>query len=160
MAMRKQVVMLMVGALFFTTPSVFAMWKDNPDVPTKSSATTKYPLPEQPLTAPLPARSGTKVVTPEWLLSLPNLRDNYPVIRWLNNTHLLYASPSRENKKEWSIELLDVRTGTHKLLGEGSDPKPSPDSQWIAFIHGKKETKQLWIMSPNGSNRKQLSHVP
>jgi len=157
--MRKQMVMLMVGTIFFTTNSVFSMQQDNQDAPTKSSTTIKHSLPEQPLTSPLPARSGPNVVTADFLLGLPNYSGNRPVIRWLNNTHLLYASPSRENKKEWAIELLDVGTGTHKFLGEGFNPKPSPDRKWIAFIHGEKEAKQLWIMHSDGEDKKQLSHV-
>jgi len=99
------------------------------------------------------------VVTSEWLLSLPNLNFNCPVIKWLDNTRLVHASPPTENKREWTIELLDVHTNESKVLGEGSYPSPSPDGRWIAFVRGEKEAKQLWIMDRNGMNPKQLSHV-
>ena len=118
-----------------------------------------FPVPEQPLTSPLPAHSGSRVVSPDWLLSLPKSSWDPPVIRWLNNTHLLYDSPPLENKEERTIELLDVRTGDHKILGEGSHPTPSPDGQWIVFTRGEKEAKQLWIMRSNGADLKQFSHI-
>ena len=105
-----------------------------------------YPLPKQGLTSPLPARSGMKVVTPEWLLSLPRENEDYPIVRWLDNTHLLYAYPPKQNDQEWTIELVNVHTGERKVLGEGTNPIPSPDSQWIAFTRGTKEEKQLWLM--------------
>lgn len=118
-----------------------------------------FSVPKQPLTSPLPARNGTNVVTPEWLLSLPKCSWESPVVRWLNNTHILYDSPPLENKPERTIELRNILTGEHKVLGTGSHPNPSPDGQWIAFVHGKKEEKQLWIMDSKGENRKQLSRV-
>ena len=116
-------------------------------------------IPEQPLTTPLPARPGTKAVTPEWLLSLPQASTDYPSVRWLDNTHLLYAYPPKQNNQEWTIELFNVHTGERKVLGEGTNPLPSPDSQWIAFTLGTKEEKQLWIMDSKGKNAKQLSHI-
>ncbi|MBA3814481.1 MAG: S9 family peptidase [Alphaproteobacteria bacterium] len=99
------------------------------------------------------------MVTADFLLGLPHDSLNDPMLRWLDNTHLLYASPSRENRQKWTIELLDVHTGAHKILGEGSNPEPSPDSHWIAFTHGEKEAKQLWMMHSDGEGKKQLSHV-
>lgn len=153
--MKIQVIILIACTIFFTTNPVFAMQQDNQD----SSTTTKHPLPEQPLTSPLPARGGANVVTADFLLDLPNYSVNHPVMRWLNNAHLLYASPSSENRQKWTIELLDVHTGEHKVLGTGSNPEPSPDSQWIAFTHGEKEAKQLWIMHSDGKDKKQLSHI-
>ena len=157
--MKKQMIIVMLGTILFAINSVFTVRQDQKDAPTRLSITTKHPLPKQPLTAPLPARSGTKVVTPDWLLSLPNFSVNDPAIKWLNNTHLLYAYPSKKNKQEWTIELLDVRTDTDKFLGEGFHPKPSPNGQWIAFIYGEKEAKQLWIMRSDGKDKKQISHV-
>lgn len=118
-----------------------------------------FPPPKQPLTEPLPARPGTKIVTPDWLLSLPQESTDYPIIRWLDNTHLLYAYPPKQNNQEWTIELFNVYTGERKALGEGTNPIPSPDSQWIVFTRRTKEAKQLWIMDPKGENAKQLSHI-
>lgn len=116
-------------------------------------------IPDQPLTSPLPARAGARVVTPEWLLSLPNNPWVNPTIRWLNNSKLIYASPPTVDKKGWTIELIDVNTREHKMLGEGSLPQPSPDGQRIAFIKGENEAKQLWSKDSKGENLKQLTHI-
>ncbi|MBX9621119.1 MAG: hypothetical protein K2X28_03680 [Alphaproteobacteria bacterium] len=123
------------------------------------TATEATPVFNQPLAAPLPARSGSKMVTPDWLLNVPQENTDYPIVRWLNNTQLLYAYPSKQNDQEWIIEQFNVHAGERKVLGEGTNPIPSPDSQWIAFTRGTKEEKQLWIMDPKGKNAKQLTHI-
>ena len=69
-----------------------------------------------PLTAPLPARSGKTVVTPEGLLNLPQ-QEAHPILRWLGNTHLLYSSPPLNSKQTPTIEMLDVHTGERTVLG-------------------------------------------
>lgn len=107
----------------------------------------------------LPARNGTRPITEEWLLNLRNTQGQDPVIRWLNNTQLIYAAPSINNKQESMIGLIDVHTGAHKYLTQGSCPRPSKDAQWIAFIRGKRKHRQLWIMRSNGKSARQLSHV-
>ncbi len=112
----------------------------------------------QILTAPLAARSGKSVITPEWLLNLPQ-NEQYPLLKWLDNTHLLYSSPPLNNTQNPTIGVIDVRTGTQTILAEGSDPNPSPDGKWIAFIQGKKEKKQLWIMDSKGANARQFTHI-
>jgi dipeptidyl aminopeptidase/acylaminoacyl peptidase len=116
-------------------------------------------IPDQALTSPLPAKAGKNVVTPDWLLSLPNTTDNYPEIKWLNNAQIVYATPPNMHKKIWSIEIRDVNTNEHHIVGEGALPFPSPDGQFIAFIKGEKTTKQLWLMDNKGENIKQLSHI-
>lgn len=113
---------------------------------------------DQPLTPSLPAKPGTTTVTPEWLLELPTLGWNYPNISWLNNAQLIYTVPPAADQRDWTIELLDVPTGKHHVLGIGANAKPSPDQQWIAFTQGKKEKKQVWIMSSDGTGSKQLSN--
>ncbi len=123
------------------------------------TTTKATPVFDQPLTSPLPGRKGTKVVTPDWLLSMYQESTGRPVVRWFDNTQLLYAYPSKQNNQERTIELFNVLTGKHNVLGEGENPTPSPDSQWIAFTRGKKEAKQLWIMDPKGINTKQLTHI-
>lgn len=57
--------------IFYNKPG-FSMQQDNKNSSTKSSLTIKHPLPKQALTSPLPARSGPDVVTPNFLLNLPN----------------------------------------------------------------------------------------
>jgi dipeptidyl aminopeptidase/acylaminoacyl peptidase len=114
---------------------------------------------DQPLTKTLPAKAGEKIITPDWLLTLPNDTDNYPKINWLNNDQIVYATPPNMHKKIWSIEIRDVNTNEHHLLGEGALPLPSPDGQLIAFIKGEKTAKQLYLMDAKGNNIKQLSHI-
>lgn len=116
-------------------------------------------VPDEPLTLPLPARKGTKIVTSDWLLNQPKQSTDYPIVRWLDTTHLLFASPPKQSTEEWTIELYNLLNNEHKVLGQGTNPIPSPDSQWIAFTQGKKEEKQLWIMDSSGKNVKQLTHI-
>jgi dipeptidyl aminopeptidase/acylaminoacyl peptidase len=123
------------------------------------AATKATPVLDQPLTSPLPARFGTKVITPNWLLSAYQENTERPIVKWLDDTHILYTFPPQQANQKWTIELFDVRGGKHKVLGVGANPTPSPDGQWIAFTQGEKESKQLWITDHNGSNLKQLSHI-
>ncbi len=116
-------------------------------------------VPDQLLTPPLPAKPGKTIITPEWVLDLPKFTGNYPSIRWLNNTQLIYVVPPTRDQLDWTIELLDLPTGKRRMLGIGADAKPSPDQKWIAFTHGEKEAKQVWVMRSDGTDRKQISHV-
>ena len=114
----------------------------------------------QPLTADLSAKSSTNKVTADWLLELPDLSDDRPSIQWIDNSHLIYTSLKiSENKHKWTIEIIDLQSGEHKFLSEGLMPRPSPDGEWIAFSKGEGKEKQLWIISKNGINLKQLSQV-
>jgi hypothetical protein len=116
--------------------------------------------PEPPLTAPLPAKAGAQSVTPEWLLSLPNLSDVKPFIQWIDKDRIIYSLPSLENEQKEKIELIDIKTGKHTYLGQGSFAKPSPDGKWIVFVRGEGKDRQLWIMQSDGSQVKQLSYLP
>lgn len=111
------------------------------------------------LTAPLSARAGTRRVTPDWLLSVPDLQNDRPSIHWLDNTYLIYSFPPNEAKQPWKIEILNTCTGDRKFLADGIGPKASPDGQWIAFSRGKGQENQLWIISNNGTGLKQLTHI-
>src|SRR6185437_389919 len=116
-------------------------------------------IPEQPLASPLTAKSGKRIITPDWLLSLPKFNLEHPAISWLDDSNLIYSTPPTESTKKWQLELINIATQKHKLLGEGAIPKRSPNGQWIAFTKGEGKTKQLWIMQSNGTNAKQLSKV-
>ena len=146
---------------FFTAILVgfsLSMCLSSSEPPAIESHETDLASMRQTLTAPLSARPGNQVITPEWLLNLPQ-NVQRPLLQWLGSTHLLYSSPPLNNTQNPTIELLDVRTGEHTTLGEGSYPIPSPDGQWIAFIQGNKEDKQLWIMDPKGAHARQLTHI-
>lgn len=114
---------------------------------------------DQPLTTPILALAGTQVVTTDWLLKLPNQKYLNNSFEWLDNAHLIFAMPSLDTKQKTNIELINIYTSKRTLLGEGSNPKPSPDGQWIAFTKGEDDARQLWLMKNNGTDVKQLSHV-
>jgi dipeptidyl aminopeptidase/acylaminoacyl peptidase len=78
-------------------------------------------------------------------------------IKWLNNKTILYDFPPIGNKQKWTIQICDFLTKKPKVLGEGVYPVPSPNGQWIAFVRGEGEEKQLWLMDYKGQNLKQLS---
>ncbi len=113
---------------------------------------------EQSLADHLPAQPGKQGITPEWLLKLPP-NEQRPLLQWLDNTYLLYSSPPVNNTKNSTIGLINVRTGKHTILGEGSYPKPSPDGQWIAFIKENQKDVQLWIMDTKGAKARKLTHI-
>jgi len=149
---------LLVLALLYGVYVVMDKRKAHGEVESQNEQ-SRVQIPDQPLTSPLLARVGTHVVTPEWLLSLPNIPWDFPTIRWLNNSQLVYSSPPTVDEKGWTIELIDVNTKKHKMLGEGSQLQSSPDGKQIAFIKGEKEAAQLWLMDTNGENLKQLSNI-
>ncbi|WP_040534040.1 S9 family peptidase [Legionella drancourtii] len=112
------------------------------------------------LTRPLPAKSGTTVISKDWLLNESMKHENnFLSINWLNNKTLIYSISSSINGQEDRIATYNLLDKTKHILGEGSIPKPSPDGQWIAFIKGKGEAKQLWIMRADHTEEKQLSFV-
>lgn len=113
----------------------------------------------QPLTSPLAAKSGTRSVTDDLLVRLPVNNFDAITIEWLNNTHLVYTLPMVNSTQVKKIERIDVKTGQHILLGEGENPKPSPDGQWIVFTKGEGKERQLWLMRSNGTETKQLTHA-
>lgn len=155
---------LIILAFFCETIHIDAMLETPSNIieikPDKSQNKQIIPtIPDQALTSPLPAKAGSKTITPDWLLALPNATDNYPEIKWLNNKQIVYATPPNMHQKIWSIEIRDVNTNEHHIVGEGALPKPSPNGQFIAFIKGEKTAKQLWLMDNKGNNIKQLSHI-
>lgn len=117
-----------------------------------------FQVPDQPLADPLDAKSGLRKVTPDWLLTMPNVDLEIPSVGWLDETHLVCAFPTVE-EYQWKIEIVDVCNGGREFLIEGESPKASPDGQWIAFARGRDEEKQLWIMSRDGKNLRQLFRV-
>lgn len=64
------------------------------------------------------------------------------------------------SEEESTIEVRDLHTGDHQILGKGSHPTPSPYGNWIVCVLGHNEEKQLWLMDCHGKNLRQLSHVP
>ena len=116
-------------------------------------------VPNQSLASALPAKMGARIVTADWLLNLSINNFDHALIRWLDNTHLIFSLPPLVSGDKWQIEMLDVQTHERKLLGEGYASNPSPDGQWIAFIRNDGESNQLWIMRSNGTDAKQFSHV-
>lgn len=111
----------------------------------------------QPLTHPLLAQPGNRVVTADLLLTIPNKVDN-PTINWLDQSHLVYSMPLDNRNGLSEIGLIDINKKNKKQLDNGLLPRPSPNGKWIAYIREANGKKQLWIMSPNGE-RKQLTKL-
>src|SRR6266704_1799777 len=62
------------------------------------------------------------------------------------------------------IYTLPIEGGQAKLIDGGmafdSQPKFSPDGQWIAFISDREGSENIWIMHPDGAGVKQVSKDP
>src|SRR5882724_10620525 len=59
------------------------------------------------------------------------------------------------------IYTLPIEGGKAKLIDGGmafdSQPKFSPDGQWIAFLSDREGSENIWIMHPDGTGAKQVS---
>ncbi len=113
----------------------------------------------QPLAKPLAEIRGNKTITTEWLLN--NYSDGWDgaTISWFDNNNIIFSSPSIDPNQEQQIEVINIETKAKRTLGTGADPLVSPDKKWIAFVQGKDEARQLWIMDSSGQNLKQISHL-
>src|SRR5438445_10028806 len=62
------------------------------------------------------------------------------------------------------IYTLPLEGGHAKLIAGGmsfdSQPRFSPDGQWIAFISDREGSENIWIMHPDGTGVKQVSKDP
>ena len=62
------------------------------------------------------------------------------------------------------IYTLPIAGGEAKLISGGmpfdSQPKFSPDGQWIAFLSDREGSENIWIMHPDGTEVKQVSKDP
>src|SRR5437773_6968554 len=62
------------------------------------------------------------------------------------------------------IYTLPIEGGQAKLIDGGmpfdSQPKFSPDGQWIAFLSDREGSENIWIMHPDGTSVKQVSKDP
>jgi dipeptidyl aminopeptidase/acylaminoacyl peptidase len=118
-------------------------------------------VPTPPLTPPIPARSGSQTITPDWLLKNTIKYYSTPYsVSWLDSKHLVYTLPPILDHQTTIIQLFDLNTNSHKQLAPGSEPLPSPDGRWIAFINGENAQRQLWLMDINGNNLKQVTKIP
>src|SRR5271154_1769025 len=62
------------------------------------------------------------------------------------------------------IYTLPIDGGEAKLISGGmafdSQPKFSPDGQWIAFLSDREGSENVWIMKTDGTGAKQVSKDP
>lgn len=113
----------------------------------------------QPLAPTLPARKGSKTITLDWLLNNQLVDYDPATVSWFDNKNIIYSVPSIDGNQDRLFEMINIATNEKRALGTGADPVVSPDKQWIAFVQGKDEARQLWIMDQFGQNLKQISHV-
>lgn len=113
----------------------------------------------QPLAEPLPARVGNKTITIDWLLQHHIVDMDAATINWFDNQNILYSVPSIGGNQDREFEIINIGTLAKQTLGTGSGPIASPNKQWIAFVQGENEARQLWMMDRDGQNLKQISHV-
>lgn len=116
------------------------------------------PLP-QALAPSLPAVKGRNTITIDWLLT-NKLADIDPAtITWFDNKNIIFSVPSMNGSPDRLLEMINLETQEKRTLGIGADPVVSPDKQWIAFVKGKNEARQLWIMDSAGQNLKPVSQI-
>jgi dipeptidyl aminopeptidase/acylaminoacyl peptidase len=113
----------------------------------------------QSLAQALPAIKGNKTITLDWLLTNQSVDYDPATISWFDNKNIIYSVPSLDGNQDRLFEMINIDTHEKRTLGKGATPVVSPDKQRIAFVRGKNEARQLWIMDKFGGNIKQISHV-
>lgn len=114
----------------------------------------------QLLAPPLPAHKGKKTITIDLLLDKYKFDLDPPSITWFDDNQVILSSLSIDPTHEQQIEVINIETNVKRTIGYGADPIVSPDRNWIAFVQGKEDARQLWIMDRYGQNLKQISQVP
>ncbi len=61
----------------------------------------------------------------------------------------LYATPARR---------LTFTKGSDGVLGDDSMPALSPDGRRVAFTSNRTQDGEIWLMAPDGTRQKQLTH--
>ncbi|MEJ1964509.1 MAG: prolyl oligopeptidase family serine peptidase [Gammaproteobacteria bacterium] len=122
---------------------------------TTVEAQTNAVVPPQALAANLPARPGTAVVTPDWLVTSVQSGSSAMIdaVWTADGRALLFArasTPDGPKTMEKTMERLDVRTNARRVLGPGDRPHPSPDGRWIAYVRAENDVPQLWVMTSEG----------
>jgi dipeptidyl aminopeptidase/acylaminoacyl peptidase len=120
------------------------------------------------LGAPAPAKSspaeGATPVTPEVVLSF-HIGDRNAYFSAINispawmpdSRRIVYSRPDLARPGRLGIEIFDTKMGRTVRLGEGSDPRPSPDGKTLAFLRGKGPQRQIWLMGTDGKNPRALT---
>ncbi|CDZ79325.1 Prolyl tripeptidyl peptidase precursor [Legionella massiliensis] len=113
----------------------------------------------QALAPALAAVKGAKTITTDWLVDKYFANLDSASISWFDNKNIIYSVPSTDGRLDRVLEILNIETNAKQRLGTGANPVVSPDKQWIAFVRGENEARQLWLMDQHGQNLKQISHV-
>ena len=113
----------------------------------------------QPLASVLRAIERDKTITIDWLLNNQLVNSDSATISWFDNENIIFSVPSLDGNQDRPLEMIHIHSNAKRALGLGTDPVVSPDKQWIAFVQGKNEARQLWIMDSEGENFKQISQV-
>jgi Tol biopolymer transport system component len=87
-------------------------------------------------------------------------KDGYRGVAWTPDGKILYDSFASGNRDIWAVgreggEPVQLTTDSHLDLA----PSVSSDGRHIVFISSRSGSYEVWRMSPDGSNQKQLSRV-
>jgi dipeptidyl aminopeptidase/acylaminoacyl peptidase len=94
----------------------------------------------------------------------------YDALAWVDNGHLVFARQSDQYKKR-TIYLADASNGSLKTIHEdvekqfwslpdweaGTEPQPSPDGRWIAFLTDQDGWDHLYIVASAGGDPIQIT---
>jgi dipeptidyl aminopeptidase/acylaminoacyl peptidase len=111
-----------------------------------------------------PAATAKTPITPELVLSF-HIADRNAYFSatniaptWLaDSRRIVYSRPDLARPGRLGIEIFDTKTGRTVRLGEGSDPRPSPDGKTVAFLRGAGAQRQVWLMGTDGKNPRALT---
>ena len=95
-------------------------------------------------THPLPLPDGLKVAYLSW----------FP-----DSAHLIAALTGTNRESSlWEISVMGGNA--RRLLDDARWPAISPDGKQVAFVTGRKMQEQIWLMAPDGTERRKLAGEP
>jgi dipeptidyl aminopeptidase/acylaminoacyl peptidase len=110
----------------------------------------------------LPAVAGTVPFTAEAMLELKRISEPAvsPDGQWVAFTVATVDVPANTLRRQ--VWIAPLYGGTPRALtteGRNTRPRWSPDSKSIAFLSNRSGSQQIWVMKPDGSGAKQITHI-
>jgi dipeptidyl aminopeptidase/acylaminoacyl peptidase len=99
-----------------------------------------------------------------WALTQDRDGDDYGAQPSPDGRFVAYVHRPLEDLNRLDIRLVEVETGQVRLLVGGPkekswSPRWSPDGRLIAFISQKPDFDELWLIRPDGTGLRQLTHL-